>query len=367
MGEVDVIRIAAVGDLIGIQRGGGYPFSSVEAYFRCADIVFGNYEGVITSDSNAVREKAFVINVEASAVENVRRAGFSVLNVANNHIQDCGGCAARDTMEKLRRAGILTTGAGESCEEAWKEVTMDVRGRPITFIAAAEAADESGDGFNVARLDNGRIIERIADCARGDNFVIVSLHWGTENVFYPSPKQQRVARALVDAGAAVVLGHHPHRVQGIERYRNGLIVYSLGNFNFMSCGIGLNPHENTSMICEIIVPRHGAPDYRVVPVVIDEEYRPQPVENTYQGDAILKHVEDISRPLASGISEDWWLAEIARPYLAGNLHAFGIRIRRYGYRHAIACVRWLLCRYNRRVYAAAVRRRLGRCPGGAAR
>lgn len=360
--ECKGIRIAAVGDLTGASENAQNPFDDqVSSLLRRSDIVFGNYEAVIAPDPRRTAQKAYCLEAPPGAETSVRGAGFTVLNVANNHMMDFGADAARATVERLNGAGIQTIGAGRTLEEAWRGIVTHVRGNTVALIGATESTDGGLPGdYVVATLDETILKRRIVELAALHDYVVVSLHWGTENVLYPSPSQQCLARACIDWGARVVFGHHPHRVQGIERYAHGLIVYSLGNFNFMPCGVGLTPYENLSMVCEVTLSQNAPPSFHAAPILIDSSYCPRVVEDESQRTAIQQHLEEISKPLPPGVDENWWYAEISRPYLLGNLRAFGVRIKRYGWRHLIACLRWLLSGYNRRIYRAVLRRWIAR-------
>jgi len=355
------ILLKAVGDVLGVSTGGGDPFVHVASELRRCDILFGNLEGVISAQEQPAAEKAILLRSAPGTETALARAGFTVLNLANNHCLDYGPEAALETRRRVQDAGIRAVGTGRDEEEAWQEAGLDVRGRRIAFFGATEGVSAApGSGCAVARFEPQRILRRIRELKERYDRVILSLHWGMENILLPSPDQQRWARAFIEAGASVILGHHAHRVQGIERYQDGVICYSLGNFNFLPCGVGLAPHENTSTTVEIRLEEQKAPEYRMTPVVLDSSYCPRIVEAEPERSRLLAHFSDISRPLAAGLDEYRWRAEIARPYLLGNLRAFGVRIRRYGWRHAVACLRWLAGGYNRKIYAAVLRRGLAR-------
>ncbi len=351
------ILLKAVGDLLGVSADGGDPFDHVRSRLRPCDILFGNMEAVITSNDRPVLEKAVALRCPPGHEAGLAQAGFTVLNLANNHLLDFGSEAALETRQRLLDAGIRTIGAGRSEDEAWQEAGFEIRGQKIAFLGATEGMEASmGGGCVLARFDPERIVRRIRELKARFDRVVLSLHWGVENVLLPSPEQQRWARAFVAAGACAILGHHPHRVQGIERYRDGVICYSLGNFNFQPCGIGLSPHERTSMILEVEFQAGRAPDHRAMPVALDPSYCPRIVEAEEDRAALLRHFSEIAKPLTTDLDEERWRVSIARPYLLGNLRAFGVRIRRYGWRHAWACARWLAGGYNRRIYAAVIRR-----------
>jgi hypothetical protein len=181
------------------------------------------------------------------------------------------------------------------------------------------------------------------------------LHWGIENVYYPSPKQITLARHLIDAGATVILGHHPHVVQGIEKYKNGLIVYSLGNFQFSSLG---KLDSRKSIILSIHVSNLGVNEYKVIPIIIDEDFVPC-IMNKFQREGMLLHINNVSVPILNGeINDKFWFEEIALEHFRGNMKAWIKRIRKYGVKHLLQCVRWLISPFILKCYAGIIRKKV---------
>ncbi len=208
----------------------------------------------------------------------------------------------------------------------------------------------------INRIEPADIIRDIEFIKPRCDFIIISLHWGTENVFYPSPQQVELSRKLIDSGATIILGHHPHTIQGIERYKHGLIAYSLGNFQF-------DPKVsytkiNCSMILTCNFNRESLADYEIVPIVIDQNAVPALAKET-RGE-ILNFVDKISKPISDGtLTWGWWFEEVAGEYLSGNMRSFIIRIKRYGFKHFVQCAMWLISPFCLRCYAAILRRGVG--------
>jgi poly-gamma-glutamate synthesis protein (capsule biosynthesis protein) len=250
---------------------------------------------------------------------------------------------------------------GPTISDAVREAVFTERGRTVAFVGFYDQCPSSStDTAHIAGMSTQLIVHRIAELARKYDFVAVSLHWGIENVFYPSPQQQSLARASIDAGATVLLGHHPHRFQGVEVYRGGVIFYSLGNFNFMQCGEEGPASSDLTAIADITIHDDGRVAYNLIPVHIGDDYCPRPMTDQGEIDDFMDHVENISRVLAEGVDKWWWFGKIGGPYLTGNLRAFGRRIRRYGFSHAIEMVRWLFGRFAIKCYVGLIRRWLQR-------
>lgn len=193
---------------------------------RGADLTFGNLECVLTEEfdveSDGIPRR---LMGPAESAPLLAQAGFDVLNIANNHILDHGPEYVVETVGYLNEHGI--DHIGNPLEDRGA-VTYSIKGHEVAF-----------DGYYLPDLDDetkkGRIRTAVEEVDDRDRLDIVSLHWGiggTEHMTQPSPKQVSFARSLIDCGADVILGHHSHTFQPVERYGDGIIAYSLGNFVF---------------------------------------------------------------------------------------------------------------------------------------
>ncbi|MBI4769871.1 MAG: CapA family protein, partial [Chloroflexi bacterium] len=181
-----------------------------------------------------------------------------------------------DTFELLGARGIAAVGAGENAAAARAPLLLERNGLRLAFLAYVDVPVEYG-GFDardwiagpaspgVAWAEPGEIAAGVQAARAGADVVIVLLHAGLEGRPQPSPNQQAAARAAIDAGAALVIGSHPHVLQGVERYGGGLIAYSLGNFVFDGFGFP----ENYSAILSITLTRAGVTAYDWLPVAIE--------------------------------------------------------------------------------------------------
>ncbi len=213
----------------------GYAFEDF-GLFRSADVSMVNLESPVTLRGKPV-PKPFNFRAHPRIVRALIDAGVGIVNLANNHIFDYGARGLFDTILYLDSLGLQHVGAGRNASEAYRPVIRAVRGRRIGFLGyygGGEAPGATGKSAGVARRDLGRIVDDIQKLRERDSvsFVVVNLHWGTELADHPDPDQVEFAHGLVDAGADLVVGHHPHVLQGIERYGNGVIAYSLGNLLF---------------------------------------------------------------------------------------------------------------------------------------
>jgi hypothetical protein len=352
------VRLMAVGDMaLRTEPEGLDPFEFVASTLGAADVVFGNLEVPLTSRREPAVEKAEPLRAPVGEASRLRSSGVSVVNLANNHIQDYGPAAVYETIDALERAGVRFVGVGPTLEGALREAVVPVRGVEIAFVGFFEHGESKPGGpVHVAGMNPQLVLHRVAALAQSHRFVVVSLHWGIENVYYPSPEQQSLARVCVEAGAALVLGHHSHRFQGVEVYRGRPIVYSLGNFNFMTSAGAADPMADFTAVADVVFREDGTIGYDLAPMRIGGDLRPRPVTDPVEAARFQAHIERISRVLPPGIDRWWWYGEIAGPYLVGNAKAYWKRIRTYGFGHAIEMARWLTRRFTVKCCVALLRR-----------
>lgn len=208
----------------------GYFFQNVKDIFTADDLTVANMEGTLTT-SNDRQQKTFAFKDDPSYTEILTRGGVEATNLANNHSHDYGDQSYEDTIQYLEAAGITTFGYDRTA-------VMDVKGIKVGLIGIYELKDGLGRQQQV--IDT---IQEVKD--RGAQVIIVSFHWGTEKSNIPDDIQKTLAHLAVDQGADLVVGHHPHVLQGIEKYQGKNIVYSLGNFCF---GGNKNPSDKDTMI-----------------------------------------------------------------------------------------------------------------------
>jgi len=350
-----MVKLLAVGDISLQTRYDKHPFDKVKEIFKNKDILFGNLETVLSNQGEEV-EKAFLLYSPPEKISYLRNAGFDVLNIANNHIMDLGLEGFHNTLKTLRREGLTFIGATNKPKESY--LILKKREIRLGFLGYTEGGfslPESNMWVN--KLEPVNIIRDIEFIKRQCDFVVISLHWGIENVFYPSPKQVNLAHGLIDAGATIILGHHPHVIQGIERYRHGLIAYSLGNFQFE---FDLEKYQdrrtNHSVILLLKIGKDGLKAHDIIPIKIDKDLVPYPA-NIKEGERMGSFISEISRSL-NRMTATQWFEEISEAYLLGNVESWIIRIRKYGIRHLLQCIRWLVSPFVIRCYAGFLARKL---------
>lgn len=254
----NVVELVAVGDVM-LGRGVAgvpQPFAAVIPFLRAADLALANLECVIAPGDTPCPGRPgepalqpYHLCAPPSAVTALREAGFDVLGLANNHALDLSPAGLAETVSRLQAAGIATVGAGPNAEAALQPLIHQVRGVRLALLAFNAVPDPAGraetpdqnEGWTQARWDRERAMAAIAAaCAQADA-VIVSVHWGYEFETRADPAQRDAAQAMLEAGADLVIGHHPHAVQSLKVTAEPVetstddgqfVVYSLGNFVF---------------------------------------------------------------------------------------------------------------------------------------
>lgn len=302
------VSISAVGDVTFSSSSAvwqGDPFvrlAGVSEKLALADITFGNLETPISDRGTPWPNKKYHFLAKPESVKALSKAGFDIVSLANNHTLDYGYEAFEDTMSLLASEEITGVGGGANWEDATAIRILKRNGHSFAFIAQSQitpiefAAREDKAG-NFYRQELDVMLGRIAEAKELADFVIVSMHWGTEYSYDANTRQQREARQLVDAGANVVLGHHPHRIQGIEFYKDSLIAYSLANFVFTVA----SPGAGDTYILDFKIGEKGISDVVAHPVFITGR-NPQLVGTTGgNGSRITSVLREKSEKLGSTV------------------------------------------------------------------
>jgi poly-gamma-glutamate synthesis protein (capsule biosynthesis protein) len=211
----------------------------------------------------------FALRADPDCLPALKRAGFTFLSVANNHTMDYGRDAFFDTLRALAAQGIVPVGGGKNYAEATDGMVVRKNGLRMGILGFSAfpgaAGGVSRDSPSMAVMRDERLSTSIRSLKKRCDVVVVSCHWGLEGVAHHSETQERLAHRAIDAGASLVLGHHPHVAQEIEKYRGGVVVYSLGNFVFDE-----KSHEGKSgLIFRCRLSTKGVTSYSAVPIRID--------------------------------------------------------------------------------------------------
>jgi gamma-polyglutamate biosynthesis protein CapA len=271
------IRIAAVGDIqlgdqvlcfgFGIRSTFKNNYnnlirdSQIRKILQNADIISGNYE----CSYDEYDELTFSINnlsANREAIQFLNNCGFNLLNLANNHTLERGEQGLNELLKSLESMGIHYTGLKGG------SFLFNYKGKIIAFMNYSAIHDyKNNETINI--WDDNEL-GNICTISKKVDLVIVNIHWGYEFINQPFKTQILLGHKLIDNGVHIVLGHHPHVIQPIEKYKNGIIAYSLGNFIFD--GI-YSKNANNSMILLLDIDLKNINiDYTVIPIRINKDY-----------------------------------------------------------------------------------------------
>ena len=241
-----MIKIVAVGDIMpgGILAGvnSNYISQGVLDFLQEADIRVGTLETAIGDEPNFNEEKmkrlGDVIYARDEDLNKLKDLSFDIVSLANNHFFDLGLDGARHTIQLLDELGIKHIGAGNNIQEASAPVVKVVHDKKIAFLAFCDKekmgwcswATETEPGINP--MNDDYVVSEIKKYKKQNDYVVVMPHWGREHTWVTTPRVYKMAKRMIKAGADLILGSHPHRVQPVVNYKNASVVYSMGNFLF---------------------------------------------------------------------------------------------------------------------------------------
>lgn len=241
-----VLDMVAVGDVMlgrGVnnqmvaRRDYSFPYRQIHDEMKTADLRVGNLECTVTDLFPVPTDPStFTFVSKKQAVSGLTYAGFNLLTVANNHANGPGQTPFMDMIKTLRANNIAVVGGGNNSSEARKAAVISAKGLRVAMMGYCSVPPQgpyaTADSWGIAPINLQTLPADIKAARAQADIVIPYFHWGIEYTNTPTIDQQRAARAAIDAGADMVLGVHPHWIQGIESYKGKLIIYSLGNFVF---------------------------------------------------------------------------------------------------------------------------------------
>ncbi|GIO37206.1 hypothetical protein J41TS12_20670 [Paenibacillus antibioticophila] len=267
------------------QAGYDYPYKHVRDLFLQDDLTVLNLETPVTEGGTPEEEKTYVFKSSPEALPEMVRAGVEAVNLANNHILDQGVEGLLDTLGHLSEAGVLHVGAGKNSKEAFAPVYVERNGIRIALcgfsrvIPRKEWAAGKGPGV-AATYDSTQAVKTVQEARNQADLVLVVVHWGKERTVELEKHQTELAHAYIDAGADLVIGGHPHVLQGLESYKGKWIAYSIGNFIFTK---SKDPNTWETAVFQATCSKAGDCELKLVPyrtevgqpVPMNEEERAQ--------------------------------------------------------------------------------------------
>ena len=256
---------------------GGDPFAPFATILDGADLAVGNLECVVSTVGQRV-PKPFNFRAHPRVVPLLARY-FDAVSLANNHTGDFGKEALVEMLDLLDKGKVRHYGAGRNLEEAHAPLILEHKGLCIALLGYNEfkprsfAAGPDTPGVAWSLWEQPRVLAdiRAARTESRADLVIPYIHWGWEDEPEPNERQRALARRMIDAGADVVVGGHPHVTQGAEYYKGRLIVYSLGNFVFDEY------KDRTGWVLRLTLNKDGLVAWDTVVARTDEQGTPHPV------------------------------------------------------------------------------------------
>ena len=280
------VTLVAVGDLmfsrtvgLKVAENGGpdAAFERVRDYLRSGDITFGNLETALTP-GRAIQPGEMTFRSDPAVAASLAAAGFDVISLANNHVPNFGAAGVMDTLKYLDAARVGHAGAGADAAAARAPAVIERSGLRFAFLAYNDADVVPADYFaapdrpGTAVMDVGSLRTDVAAARAAADIVVVSMHSGTEYVPGPNKRQVAFAHAAIDAGADLVIGHHPHVVQTVETYAGKPILYSLGNFVFDQ---GWSRETQDGLAAKAVFRGRQLVRIEFQPIVINDLFRPE--------------------------------------------------------------------------------------------
>lgn len=295
---LEEVSFIAVGDISfsrGIERvlknkkDKNYPFANVKDVLQKADFCFGNLETPITS-GREIQDGEMIFRSDPGTEKILADANFKILSLANNHTMNFGQAGINDTFGYLSKSNIQYAGAGKNIDEALNPKIIETKGMKIAFLAfndsdvVPKSYYATGKQAGTAPMDIVKMKQAVKIAKSHADFAVVSMHSGKEYVNEPNESQIDFAHNAIDAGADIVIGHHPHVVQSLEKYKGKYIFYSLGNFIFDQ---SWSEPTKEAIMLKISLSKTGLKNIIVLPVYTEKYAQPQ-IELGKHGDEIVK-------------------------------------------------------------------------------
>ncbi|SFE97671.1 poly-gamma-glutamate synthesis protein (capsule biosynthesis protein) [Paenibacillus catalpae] len=290
----DILLAESVGDMMK-QYGDDYPYKEALFHLSEPDLTAANLEYPVTSRGIPAEDKQFVFKGDAGALPALKDSGIDIVSLANNHTLDQGVEGLLDTMSHLDKAGIKHMGAGKNDTEAFAPVIKEAQGIKIAYIGVSRVvptgdwkADKNRAGV-AETYDYTRTKAAIKKAKEKADLVVVMVHWGIEKAENPEQYQRDFARVYIDSGADLVIGSHPHVLQGFEQYKGKWIAYSLGNFIFSAYPKGATADTG---VLNAVCTKSGDCDLKFAPMN-NNLAQPKPVDSD-KAKTVLSRLNAIS-------------------------------------------------------------------------
>ena len=259
-------------------------FKDVSYLWKDSQYVSGNIESALLDNPEEFEksDKEIHLYAETKVANLLKNNGFTMANLSNNHLGDFGRQGVISTINAVKSAGLNYVGAGENIDDAATYNIQEINGIKVATIGISDIVPKD---FSANRTEAGILSTMypsynrlVYEASQEADLVVVNLHWGVEYGVDETEEQEKIAKALIDAGADVIIGSHPHVLQPIQTYKDGIIFYSMGNFVFDQ---GWSRTKD-SMVLNYYINEKGEGTFEVVPVRIENGYPVVTTNKFYQ-------------------------------------------------------------------------------------
>ncbi len=274
----DVIPARSVNSIMVRKNNFLYPWEKTAEILQSSDLLFINLETPLLPVCK-ITDEGMKFCGNAQAIEGLKYAGVKVVSLANNHAGNYGQVGLQKTRELLGKNGIQTVGME-------KPAVIQIKDKKFGFLGYNDIEKQEGLGMSLASESN--IASEVSKLKKETDFTIVTFHWGIEYTASPSARQKELAHIAIDNGADLVVGNHPHWVQGVEIYKNKLITYAHGNFIFDQMW---SQETREGVVGKYVFDRFGLKDVSFYPVIIENYSQPR-FANEKEAEKILKRMKN---------------------------------------------------------------------------
>jgi poly-gamma-glutamate synthesis protein (capsule biosynthesis protein) len=355
------VRFMAVGDMMfccelgeKLRKSGDYdfPFSKVKDFLEQADFLYGNLETTMTVKRQPEKFAGpglYYADPEVAGA--IARAHFHAVNLAQSHVYDYGSEAVELTMRLLCEEGVMCHGVGKDRESARQPLEVEVNGSKLGILGycSGSTAIDKKHKYVTCPIKSGIIVEDVSKLSKRTDLVIVTFHEGLCN--YPSPQYRRWAKTAVDAGAKLVVGHHPHVINGIEEYNGAVIAYGLGNF----VAYFVEKKFRQTFILDCLLKSDGGIEYEAVPVWINDNFQPEIAQGHFKEELSFL-IETLSSHLRTGQADKEYWAQMKKTFLGVVSRDTGRLIRAEGMTAIVRKLKSLRWHHIRLLFNAILRR-----------
>lgn len=273
----DIMLSRNVASKIEKYNNSDYPFLKLKEILKSSNFNFANLESPIT-DGPQIQTGQMIFRADKGMEKILKDNNFKILSLANNHIPNFGERGIKDTIQLLNDTDIKFSGAGENETQAHAPAYLEINQIKFAFLSYNDSDvvplsyNAGANNYGTAFMNIEKMKESIKIAKQNADFVIISMHSGTEYTNDPNQRQIEFAYSAIDTGADLIIGHHPHVVQIIEKYKDKYIFYSLGNFVFDQMW---SQETKEGIMVKFIFEKNKNIKFSITPTIIEDYSQPR--------------------------------------------------------------------------------------------